>query len=131
MTQQAKQAKQAKQANKYYPYLAFLLQIPEKYFFSTNWTILKRPSCQPAGRRNRNGYTRIPFRFHGCRYDLMEHILIWIYKHKRLPIRQGKLLQINHKDLCRNNNHPDNLELTTQSENIRHRIAERKKRTQA
>lgn len=72
-----------------------------------------------AGRPNRNGYMRIPFRFRGRRYEIMEHWAVWLYCGGKWP-PPGSKLQLNHKDLDRANNRLDNLELVTQSVNIRH-----------
>lgn len=66
---------------------------------------------------NRNGYNRIFFNFLGHRFQVMEHIAYFIYKTGVWP---DKNEQINHKDLNRQNNHIDNLELLSQSENLKY-----------
>jgi hypothetical protein len=77
----------------------------------------------PVARLNRNSYPRIPFRFQSIRYEVLQHIAYWIFIHG-FP-RRG--LQIDHKDMDRANGKLDNLELVTQSVNIRRRIAAKKK----
>lgn len=72
-----------------------------------------------AARPNRNGYMRVPFRFRGQRYEIMEHWAVWLYCGHPWPPVNSKL-QLNHKDGNRWNNHIDNLELVTQSDNLKH-----------
>lgn len=87
---------------------------------------VKRSRVQEAvevGRANRNGYRRIPFRFLGHRFEIMEHVAYFIHKKGIWPTGE---MQINHKDLDRSNGTIDNLELMTQSENIKHANAARR-----
>ena len=76
-----------------------------------------------VGRANRNGYRRIPFRFLGHRFEIMEHVAYFIHRKGIWPTGE---MQINHKDLDRSNGTIDNLELMTQSENMKHSAAMRK-----
>lgn len=76
-----------------------------------------------VGRANRNGYRRIPFRFLGHRFEIMEHVAYFIHKKGIWPTGE---MQINHKDLDRSNGTIENLELMTQSENIKHANAARR-----
>ena len=114
-------------------YSAFLMRVYKGDFSVSDSGEFYKPSLDRSqkvyvlrkiARKNRNGYLRIPFRHAGIRYEVMAHVAYWIYKTGRWP--KGKL-QVNHKDLDRANNHIDNLELVTQSQNIRHRIKARKK----
>lgn len=58
---------------------------------------------------------------HGRTMMVLAHRLVWTYK--RGPIPEG--LQINHKDMNKTNNHPDNLEVVTNLENARHAMQNR------
>ena len=105
-------------------YAAFLLQVQSgRYRFDCDGRIFCGRTNKPAARLNRNGYLRVPFRFAGHRFEIMAHVAHWIYQTGKWPT--GKL-QINHRDMRRSNNHVSNLELVTQSENIRHRIEVRR-----
>jgi hypothetical protein len=59
----------------------------------------------------------------GKTMQVLAHRLIWTYL--RGPIPEG--LQINHKDMCTSNNHPDNLEVVTNLENCQHAVKNRQK----
>lgn len=91
------------------------------------WALLKPGSfvhqAVEVGRANRNGYRRIPFRFLGHRFEIMEHVAYFIHKKGIWPTGE---LQVNHKDLDRSNGTIENLELMTQSENMKHSAAARK-----
>jgi hypothetical protein len=67
-----------------------------------------------------NGYLRVTVGLPGGRTgSVMAHRIVWIVL--RGPIPDG--LQVNHRDLNKRNNHPDNLELVTGAENVRHALA--------
>lgn len=113
----------SKAPNRWIPYLAFLWLLGVgKYTFDVFGRARKNGKL--AARTNRNGYRRIPFRLAGNRYEVMEHVAFWIWFHRSFPPRG---LQINHKDLDRQNGQAHNLELVTQSGNIKHRIAARRR----
>lgn len=91
---------------------------------SAEWPSKSKIQCAVyVGRANRNGYRRIPFRFLGHRFEIMEHVAYFIHKKGIWPTGE---LQVNHKDLDRSNGAIENLELMTQSENMKHMIAARK-----
>lgn len=107
-------------------YLAFLYLYEKRGYVCANGHVAKvMPSgaMMPLSRPNRNGYWRIPFRFNGVRYEIMEHVFNYIRTHGKWP-RRGQ--QINHEDLNRSNNDPANLTLVSQSENLRHAAAMRR-----
>ena len=56
---------------------------------------------------------------------VMAHRLVWAISNKQVP---ADGLQINHKDLNKQNNATSNLELVTQSENMRHSYTNGRKR---
>jgi hypothetical protein len=78
---------------------------------------VRQAAWRLASRPNRNGYLRVPFRFNGRRYEAMEHIFLFIWSYGVWPTR-GR--QVNHRDLNRRHNDADNLELMTQSQNLKH-----------
>lgn len=116
-------------------YVAFLHLISiGKFTFTPNgrairlakaeWPSKSQIQCAVyVGRANRNGYRRIPFRFLGHRFEIMEHVAYFIHKKGIWPTGE---MQVNHKDLDRSNGTIDNLELMTQSENIKHANAARR-----
>lgn len=79
--------------------------------------------CAPrrAEAPNRNGYLRVVLSQPGSSrtHSVMAHGLVWTHFHG--AIAEG--LQVNHKDLIRDNNHPGNLELLTAAGNIQHSYA--------
>lgn len=89
--------------------------------------ILANGEVRPIRRRRAEnegggGYLRITWREGARIVQVMAHRLVFAVSTGTIPPDD---LQINHKDLNRRNNHPANLELVTQSQNIRHRIAMR------
>ena len=89
--------------------------------------ILASGEIRPISRRRAEnegggGYLRITWREGSRIVQVMAHRLVFAVASGTIPPDD---LQVNHKDLNRRNNHPENLELVTQSENIRHRIAMR------
>lgn len=84
--------------------------------------IMTRVGPRPCAKRraenvNGNGYLRLTLQIPGSGLvQTMAHRVVWESLHG--PIPDG--LQINHKDLNKQNNHPSNLELATGTENIRH-----------
>lgn len=106
-------------------YLAFLyLMSQDRFRFQSDGkaVALDGPDPKLAARTNRNGYRRIPFRFQGRRYEIMEHVAFWIHS-KGFPPRG---LQVNHRNLDRSNGSLDNLDLKTQGGNIKHAARLRK-----
>lgn len=63
-------------------------------------------------KRIRNTYQRITYQGRG----IQAHRLVWIAFNGLIPDR----VQINHKDGKKYNNHPNNLELATNKENVQH-----------
>jgi hypothetical protein len=74
----------------------------------------------------RKGYLGVVLGVRGTRRTakVYAHILIWTWL--RGPIPSG--MQVNHKNLIKNCNPPDNLELTTGAGNIQHSYANGRKR---
>src|SRR3990167_2457699 len=69
---------------------------------------------------NNFGYQVLQIRRNGNCYKCFSHRLVWCYFNYKNEVPVG--YQINHKDGIRHNNHKDNLELVTPSENIIHSI---------
>jgi hypothetical protein len=66
---------------------------------------------------DKDGYMMLVVRDDGRQMNVRAHRVIYAYFHG------GEIddtLEVNHKDLNRSNNHPDNLELTTRTGNILH-----------
>lgn len=82
------------------------------------WKSIERRRAENV---SRNGYLRLTMGLPGCgeTRSVMAHVLVWTWLN--VPIPPG--LQINHKDLDKKNNRPDNLELVDASGNIRHSYA--------
>lgn len=75
----------------------------------------RRAECESG-----KGYLRLTLQLPEKRLQSVQaHIVAWVHRHG--PIPPG--LQVNHKDLNRQNNRDNNLELLTQSGNIRHSYA--------
>jgi len=68
--------------------------------------------------RVKSGYLTLQLKSGAKRYTLLAHRVVWVNLHG--PIPQG--FWINHKDGNMRNNHPDNLELSTPSENRKHAL---------
>jgi hypothetical protein len=78
--------------------------------------IKPRRAENPAGK----GYLRLTLGMpDGKTRSVMAHIVIWVRANG--PIPAG--IQVNHKDLNKKNNRPDNLELLTGAGNIQHSYA--------
>lgn len=78
------------------------------------WRDITPRRIESSGRR---GYLYVVFGVGtGKTMQVLAHRLVWTFLHG--PIPEG--LQINHKDMCTSNNHPDNLEVVTNLENFRH-----------
>lgn len=73
----------------------------------------KRADTKESNRRKANRYRRIQVRFQGRVLTCMAHRLV--YRALVGPIPEG--LEVNHKNRCRWNNHPDNLEVLTGYDN--------------
>lgn len=65
------------------------------------------------------GYLRVMLQIDGRIRGVAAHRLVWT--HLNGPIPEGR--QINHRDLNKKNNRPDNLEVVTGAENIQHSYA--------
>lgn len=76
--------------------------------------------CVPRRAENpsRKGYLRVTLTSPRGPVQTMAHKLVWAWFHGPIPKEQ-----INHKDLVRSHNSPDNLEPVTQAENIQHSYA--------
>lgn len=83
-------------------------------------------SRRRADRHGRKGYKRVMAMVNGRQHSTQAQRLVWHVL--KGPIPPG--LEVNHIDGNKTNNHPDNLELNTPSENLRHayRIGLRKGR---
>lgn len=65
---------------------------------------------------NNAGYIQIRSRINGKDYSCLAHRIIWIYFNGEIP--DG--FEINHKNGIKTANWPENLELSTKSENLKH-----------
>ena len=65
----------------------------------------------------KNGYLYIDFNIHGSRVKYTIHKLVATQFH---GINEDIVLEVNHKDCNKLNNHADNLEWVTRSENTQH-----------
>lgn len=82
------------------------------------WVKIRRRRAENTGG---GGYLRLTFRGEdGAILQVMAHRLVWAVNNQSIP---DEGLQIDHIDMRRQNNHPANLELVTQSVNIRRRVA--------
>lgn len=73
--------------------------------------------CQRRRAENKpGGYLQIRAMLNGKRYHAMAHRLVWRHLHGPIPVG----LTINHKNGKKADNRPDNLELATSSEQMRH-----------
>ena len=64
----------------------------------------------------KSGYLAVRISHRGKAYLLLAHRLVW--EILRAPIPGG--MTVNHLDGCKTNNHPENLEVVTQSDNNKH-----------
>lgn len=71
---------------------------------------------KPLSRMCRNGYYMVRKMYDGHVYNFMEHRVIWYFHYGSI----GENMVINHKDFDRSNNDITNLELVSQSENIKY-----------
>lgn len=106
---------------------AGVLAVDERGRVWRRWRILASGEARAIRRRRAEnvgggGYLRITWREGSRIVQVMAHRLVFAVSTGTIPPDD---LQINHKDLNRQNNRPANLELVTQSENIRHRIEAR------
>lgn len=69
-----------------------------------------------------NGYLRLRVSLTGVRIRVSAHRVVWRYFNGDIP--EGHI--IDHKDEVRTNNHPDNLQAVTQSQNVRLSIARKR-----
>lgn len=76
--------------------------------------------CEPrrADKTRKQGYGYVTVRADGRQAGAFAHRLVW--RHFKGPIPKG--LTINHKNGCRYDNRPQNLELATHSEQSRHAV---------
>jgi hypothetical protein len=99
-------------------YASFILRVERNLVgFDHRGKAFSKETGELLAKPNRNGYFRITFQHGGHRFHVMEHVALWIYINGRWP-RRGQ--QVNHKDLNRANGHYLNLELCSQSTNMRH-----------
>jgi hypothetical protein len=91
-----------------------------RHFVGTK-TGRKPIEAKRAENSTRKGYLALTLGVPGTRKTckVFAHILVWVWLKGAIPAG----LQVNHKDTCKQNNRPDNLELTTGSENIQHSYA--------
>lgn len=66
--------------------------------------------------RSSNGYLSVKVCLEGRQYAMTAHRLAWTVLRRSIPAG----MEINHKDGVKTNNHPDNLEVVTGSENNLH-----------
>lgn len=88
---------------------------------SSRWggaTIIFPCKRKRAESKTGNAYLQVRVMFEGIRGIASAHRLVWFHFKGRIPTH----LTINHKDGCKLNNHPDNLELATTSEQMQHAI---------
>lgn len=79
-----------------------------------NATPLRNP--KRAETRSKRGYLMLRVNMNSEAFLMAAHRVVWTVLRSEIPVG----MDINHKDGCRTNNHPDNLEVVTRSENIRH-----------
>lgn len=106
---------------------AGVLSIDERGRIWRRRRILASGEIRPIRRRRAENvgggnYLRVTWREGSRIVQVMAHRLVFAAVNGEVPPDH---LQINHRDLNRQNNHPANLELVTQSANILHRIAAR------
>lgn len=91
-----------------------------RHYELTRWGRKAVPTRR-AENKTKKGYLAITFHVPRQRFTrgVLAHVLVWT--HLRGTIPAG--MQVNHKDLRKDNNRPDNLELTTGSGNIQHSYA--------
>ncbi len=77
-----------------------------------------RPHRKRAEVLENNGYLRVGVNIDSKQVRCLAHRIVWQHFHGDIP--SGMVL--NHKNGIKHDNHPDNLELVTLSENIRHAI---------
>ena len=70
-----------------------------------------------ADRKNTKGYMRLRFKRNKKVVSVMSQRVSYTFHHGPIPEDRP---QVNHSDLVRDNNRPENLSAVTQSENIRH-----------
>ncbi len=76
--------------------------------------LLKTPSL--SGCKDKKGYMNTHILVDGKTYGFKLQHIVWINFNGFIP----EEIQINHKNGIKHDNHPDNLELMTQSENMKH-----------
>lgn len=74
-----------------------------------------RKNGKPLSRLCRNGYYTVRKMYDTHCYTFMEHRVVWYFVHGAFP----QNMVINHKDFDRGNNRIENLELTSQKENVK------------
>lgn len=80
------------------------------------WLPIERRRAENVGGK---GYLKLTLSIEGNLRSVMAHRIVWEWLNG--PIPEG--IQVNHKDLDKRNNAPENLELVTGSGNIRHSYA--------
>lgn len=86
-----------------------------RFHFSGNGKIVMMPRRR-AENRKADGYLRVTARVKNLQLFCSAHRLVWSFFFGLIP---GGM-EINHRDGNPTNNHPDNLELVTPSENVLH-----------
>lgn len=87
-----------------------------KVRYKQSWSRITPRRAENVGGKGYLRVTLMRLDGSGTIHSVMAHRLVWTVLCGGIP--DG--LQINHKDLDKQNNHPDNLEVVTQSQNIRH-----------
>ena len=87
-------------------------------YIGDDWHI-HRADGRLLSRQCRNGYYMVRKMYDSHTYHYMEHRVIWYFHNGEFD----ESLVINHKDFDRANNDIDNLELVTQTENVRYSAA--------
>lgn len=85
--------------------------------------LLRSGAIKPVSRvraenKSQKGYLRLTLGIPGTRSTatVSAHRVVWVWLNGAIP----DAIQVNHKNLKRDDNHPDNLELVDQSGNIQH-----------
>jgi hypothetical protein len=90
----------------------------------TIWKLANRDNMQRvslitpkrAERKSKCGYLMVKMEWHGKQYLLSAHVGSWEILVGKIPPK----MDINHKDGVKINNHPENMEIVTRSDNLLH-----------
>ncbi len=87
-----------------------------RHFVMTRAQKLRPVKSRRAENTSGNGYLFIPISINGKLKKAMAHRIVWMWLNGAIP--DG--MEMNHLDGIKDNNHPDNLEVCTRSQNMKH-----------